>query len=553
MNNEEIKRRLARLESDRQVIQDTWDVIEKFVVPYRGEFFEDQKSENTIDWRARELFDSTAVMAAQTLASSIHGSLTSPATKWFDLRFRDDNLNLNKDAKAWLDEVAKIIYFALYDSNFDLEVSEVYLDLVSFGTACIVEEFEGDMLTGKDFKLNFKSIPVKEIFFEEDHKGGVCGLYRKLEWTAIQIVDKFGKEGVPADIFEKAENTSSSQTKMTVIYAITKRNFGNNKIEDDGGHLAPDKRPYEWKYILKQTGETLGEEGGYYEMPAFVPKWRVTSESQWGNSPAMVALPDIMTVNQLTELILRATEKVVDPATMVTERGLLSDLDLEAGGLSVVRSLDDIKVHESRARFDVSDLQREKLRESINHIFYVDQLELKESPSMTATEVQVRYELMQRLLGPTAGRIINNMLDPTIQRTFNGMMRAKQFPDMPDILKESSAELDIQYIGPLSRAQKVDQAAATERWLASVVGMAEMDPSVMEIPDFETIVRDMGDTLNIPAKYVKSKDKLNKERKDKQKAESDQSQLMQAQEGGAAMKAMGEGAQALQGAQSGEE
>jgi len=86
MKNEEIKRRLARLESDRQVIQDTWDIIEKFVVPYRGEFFENQKSENSIDWRARELFDSTAVMAAQTLASSIHGSLTSPATKWFDLR-----------------------------------------------------------------------------------------------------------------------------------------------------------------------------------------------------------------------------------------------------------------------------------------------------------------------------------------------------------------------------------------------------------------------------------------------------------------------------------
>ena len=547
MKNDEIKRRLQRLESDRQVIQDTWDIIEKFVVPYRGEFFQDQKNENTIDWRARELFDSTAVMAAQTLASSVHGSLTSPATKWFDLRFRRDDLNTNKEAKAWLEEVSKAIYFALYDSNFNLEVSEVYLDLVSFGTACIVEEFEGDMLTGKDFKLNFKSIPVKEIFFEQDHKGGVCSLYRKLEWTPIQMVDKFGKDGVPTDIFEKAENSTSAATKMTVVYSITKRKFGEkDQPADDGGHLAPELRPYEWKYHLFATGETLGDEGGYYEMPAFIPRWRVTSESQWGNSPSMIALPDILTVNQLTELILRATEKVVDPATMVTERGLLSDLDLEAGGLSVVRSLDDIKVHESRARFDVSDLQREKLRESINRIFYVDQLELKNSPSMTATEVQVRYELMQRLLGPTAGRIIDNMLDPTIQRTFTGMLRAKQFPPMPDILLETGAELDIQYIGPLSRAQKVDQAAATERWMAGLAGMAEMNEDILDIVDFDMVARDSADVLNVPAKYMKSRNKVTSDRQAKQAAQKQQNDILAAQEGGKAMEAVGKGAASLQ-------
>lgn len=553
MKNDEIKRRLARLVTERQVIQDTWDVIEKFVVPYRGEFFEGQKSENQIDWRTRELFDSTAVMAAQTLASSIHGSLTSPATRWFDLRFRDDALNKDTDAKNWLEQVAKAIYFALYDSNFNLEVSEVYLDLVSFGTACIIEEFEGNQLTGKDFKLNFKSIPVKEIFFEQDHKGGVCSLYRQLEWTPIQIVDKFGKDGVPTDIFEKAENTNSCSTKMTVIFAITKRNFGAPQQEYDGGHLAEEKRPYEWKYILKSSGETLGKEGGYYDMPAFIPRWRVTSESQWGNSPAMIALPDIMTVNQLTELILRATEKVVDPATMVTERGLLSDLDLEAGGITVVRSLDDMKVHESRARFDVSDLQREKLRESINHIFFVDQLELKESPSMTATEVQVRYELMQRLLGPTAGRIIDNMLDPTIQRTFLGMLRSGQFPPVPDSLKGQAAELDIQYIGPLSRAQKVDQAAATERWLMGIANMAEMDPAVIDVVDFEQIVRDLADTLNVPANYMLSAAKLAQKRKDQEKAQSEQAQLMQAQEGGAALKSVGEGMAAIKGAENGQQ
>ena len=419
------------------------------------------------------------------------------------------------------------------------------MDLVAYGTSVIVEEVEGDELTGKDLKVVFTAIPVKEIYFEMDHKGRVCSLYRKLEWTAGQIITKFGKDKVPQDIVEKAENTSSASTKMTVIYAITKRD-GFDKYEYNGP-VAADKRPYEWKYILKSSCETLGDVGGYYEMPAFVPRWRKTSESKWGNSPAMIALPDILTLNQLTELILRATEKVVDPATLTTERGLLSDLDLEAGGLSVVRTLDDIKVHESKARFDVSELEREKLRESINHVFYVDQLELKDSPTMTATEVQVRYELMQRLLGPTQGRLVSDLLDPLIQRTFNIMFRAGMLPKVPDIVAQSDSELDIQYIGPLSRAQKVDAAAAAERWIAGALQISEINPQVLDNIDFDAMVRDQADVLNVPAKYLKDKAKVTAERKEREAQAVQQQQIMDAQEGGRALESIGKGISAVQG------
>ena len=149
-----------------------------------------------------------------------------------------------------------------------------------------------------------------------------------------------------------------------------------------------------------------------------------------GNSPAMIALPDIMTLNQLVELIIRSSEKVVDPATLVTERGLISDLDLTPGGMTVVRDIEgSVKPYESRARFDVSELQREKLKDSVNRAFYVDQLQLKDSPAMTATEVQVRYELMQRLLGPTLGRLMSDFLDPLLSRTFSIMYRNGALPE----------------------------------------------------------------------------------------------------------------------------
>jgi hypothetical protein len=513
MTPDNIKRRLAILESERSNIQSVWDVIERFVAPYRGSFFNDNRQENAVEWRKRDVYDSTAIDAAQILASSIHGSLTSPSIRWFDLRFRNDELNANVTYRAWLEEVAKRIYAALQDSNFNLEINEVYTDLVTFASSPIIME-EGD-----NDELVFNSIPVKECFFEEDHNGQVVSFYRRLSWSPVTMAERFGVDALPQNVREALESNSDARsTRQDVIFCVYKRVLGPNESEADiFKPMAESIRPYQYKYIIRKCGSIL-KSGGYYERPVFIPRWRKTSESKWGNSPSFTALPDILTLNQLVELILKATEKVVDPAIITTERGLLSDVNLGAGELTVVRNIDDLKPFESRARFDVSELQREKLQASIRSAFYVDQLQLKQSPAMTATEVQVRYELMQRLLGPTLGRIQNDLLSPIIERSFNILYRKGRFPDMPEGL--SLRDLDIEYVGPLSRAQKVDTAAAAERWLATMAGLAQYDPTVLDVLDTDTIARDMADVLNVPAKYILDQAKVTSKRKKREQVQA---------------------------------
>lgn len=532
MENSEIIRRYNAHKSDRTTIESVWDVIEQFVTPYRGRMFQDVKNESSVDWRNRDLFDSTAIMANQTLASSIHGSLTSPATRWFDLRFRNEDLNTDGDAMKWLEEVASRIYYALQDSNFNLEAAETYTDLCSMGSSVILEEFTGD---AGSVELEFASIPVKECFFAEDHKGNIHEFYRRLNWTPTQIKTKFGDK-IPEHIEEAC--AAGKMDRHEVVFCVFCRGKGEY-AEDRQGPIDPLRRKYGYKYVLVASGDTLGEEGGYYEMPAYIPRWRKTTDSKWGNSPAMIALPDILTLNQLVELILRSAEKVVDPALLVTERGLLSDVDLQPAGMTVVRDLEQsMKPFESRARFDVTELQREKLKESINRTFYVDQLELKNSPAMTATEVQVRYELMQRLLGPTLGRLMNDFLNPLIERTFSILYRMSMLPERPEVLQNES-DLDIQYTGPLVRSQKMDVASSTERWLQALGVMAQFSQDVLEYPDFEMIARDYATTLNVPAKYMKSKAKIASERRNRQQAQGQAMAIEQAKAAGEAGEAIG--------------
>ncbi len=541
MKNEQIIKRLEHLTAERKTIDYTWQTIEKYITPYRGQFFEDQTSEHEQNWRKREIFDSTAINACQTLSASIHGSITSPAFRWFDLQFRVDQLNQTQEAKEWLDDTADRIYNALQESNFNLEVGECYTDLVSYGTSVVLEEFTGDELTGENIELTFSAVPIKEAYFEEDHKGGIATFYRRLMWTPSQIISKFGEENVPEKI--NALQASGKTDRMEVIYCIWKR----KGIDEVDGIVAPEKRPYAYRYLLKEGCCMLGEEGGYYEMPAYAPRWRKTSESKWGNSPAMNALNDVLTLNELVELILRSAEKVIDPPWVTTMNNIMSDLDMRPAGLNVVRDPSKLMPMNSAARFDVSQLQKSDLVQAIQKAFYMDQLQLKDSPAMTATETMARMELMQRTLGPTLGRLQSDLLDPLISRTLNILFRSGQLKELPESLQQMGGDIDVSYVGSLSRSQKMDGIANVERYLGLLGGIAQFKPEVLDLFNQDKAARDLGVDLNIPAAYLNSDEDVQALREQRAAQQQAQFESENMKMGGEAMQAVGKGQRELEG------
>ena len=539
MDGGNIKKRFDALVENRKTLEDTFQVIEQFVVPFRGEFFKPMTEEQEVDWRRREIFDSTAIMACQTLASSMQGSLTSPSVKWFTLGFRQTELQHNNEAMIWIEDCENKIYEALQDSDFNLEASEFYLDLSSYGTSVLVEETDDETEEWKG--IDFSAAPIVDVYFEMDHKGRVKILYRRLKWLPLQIMDKFGEKDVPEWVLEAHEKAAS--TKIELIFCVYFRE--DKKDANTSKFLASTERPFGCKYVFHKDASVIGGEGGKYEMPAFIARWRKVAGSRWGHSPAFVCLSDILTLNQLTEETLEALGKVVDPSTIVTERGLLSDLDLGRGGLTVAKSKDDIWAYESKARFDVGELKIDRLQSSINQAFFVDQLQLKESPAMTATEVQVRYELMQRLLGPTLGRLQQDFLDPLIARTFNILARAGRLLEPPEIVGEMEAEYEAQYVGPLARAQRMQVVESINQFIGNIAGIAELFPQALDIPDIDEMAREVARLSGVPAKLIRDEKEVKAERDRKAEAAAKMQAAAQAEAEGTALKAVGEGSQAM--------
>ena len=539
-----LRARFEAAKSERTSVREIWQDIERLVIPYRGRFYKEELNEHTIEWFKRQIFDSTAVEAAATLAASIHSALTSFTSQWFLLSFQQKELNEDYESRVWLEEITKLTYKALEESDFQLEISETYLDLVGFGTSVLIQE-EKTKFNSYD-GLDFSSIPMKHAFFQTDTDGKVLYFFRRHWWKPIQILDKFG-DMTPDDIKALAENNSDTSEKKEVVFAIFPRE-GYKDIKTTST-MSPEKRPYGSIYFMKNDGHRLKEEGGYYEMPAYVPKWRKTNDSMWGNSPAMLVLSDIKTLNDLVELTLSQLAKVVDPPSFVTERGLLSDLDLEPAGLSVIRSKEDFWQYQSTAQFQPGELRIERLQLAIRRAFMVDQLELKESPAMSATEANIRYELMQRLLGPTLGRLKSDLFDPMIERTVKILFRAGQFPEMPAMVKELEGQFDIEYTGPLAKAQRAQTALAMEDWamrtieLASQMGQTspEKAEQILAVADWDKFVEELADIKGVPPSVLTDKNVRAIEKQKREAAAASANKAASMEQHGNAAKALGEG------------
>lgn len=532
----------AGLKGNRSNVEAMWQEIEKYICPFRGDFYQNNESENSQDWNRYEIYDSTGIMSAKALASAIHDSLTNPNAKWFGVRFQFDFLNQDEEAREWLEIVSERIWQAIQESDFNLEIQETFYDLVTYGSSVI---FEQNMDDENWDGIDFESVPMKDAFFIEDFKGQVRRFYRRYHWTDSQVVSLFGDD-TPEEIRKKAEEGKDTQTRNEYVYCIYP--VYENRNADVSKQLAVDARPWGSCYMRVSDGLCL-KEGGFYENPAFIPRWAKTNESKHGNSPSFIAMPAIKTVNALRYFDLRSREKVLDPSILAEERALLSDFDLEPAGLTIVRNIAGIKPFESGANFGATNDAIERLQDDIKQMFYVDQLLL---PPMggtpaTATEIQARLQQLWRLMGPAVGRIQVDLLDPIIQRTFNILQRAGELPDPPEVILENDAGMDIEYLGMLARSQKSEEADAIMAYLERTANLSQVFPDLVAIVDVEEAGRTVARNMGIPARVLKTTEEVSQERR---KAQADAQEMQTAQKAqmeGDAAKAMGEGAEALGG------
>ena len=510
-----IKKRYNEMSSNRGTWEDHWQEILDYVMPRKADIVTKRISG---DKRTEVLFDSTAITANNLLAASLQGTLTSPSRQWFYLKIRNEEVNEDREVQLYLEDSAKRMYDVFNQTNFNTEVHELYLDLCSIGTGCLFVE-EGNKGFDEDL-IHFQTLHISEFYIHENVSGYIDTLYRKYKLTARQAVQEFGEDNVGPKILECA--SMKPDKKFNFIHAVEPREDYERVFGESDTKL-----PFHSCHVCEEE-KMVVRTGGYNEFPYLVPRWSKATGEIYGRSPSYNALPDIKTLNKAVEIGLKAWSKAIDPPLLVQDDGVIGRVRMTPGGITVIRNDAAVKPFQSGANMQVTTFKEAELKTAIRQAYYSDQLQLQQGPQMTATEVQVRYELMQRLLGPTLGRFQSEFLNPLIERVFGIMFRAEAFVQEPNLLQGQS--IDIEYVGPLARSQRMEEAVAVERLYQLAMQLAQADPSIMDILDHDEAIRARAELLGVPKSVLRGRAEVDELRQARMQQQAMQQEMMMQQQ-----------------------
>ena len=484
----EILKRFERLKTQRQVYEGVWDEITEFVMPYRGDFGIRRSPGQRRD---RRLFDTTAVQSNEFLASTLHGGLTNPSVEWFNLKSKDPVVNEIEPIKQFLEISTNLIFDILNSprSNFQSQNHELFLDLVSYGTACMfIEEIPGEGIT-------FKAVHLSEIYLAEDKRGHVDTVFRKFRFTARQAAQFWGPENLPTRMREALKERPDK--RFDIIHCVRP----NEGFEKDSRQSI--KLPFVSYYVAVED-KVIIEVGGFHEMPYVVPRWSKVVGELYGNSPAWSAMADIRLINVISRTLLVATEKAVEPPLLMADDGVMLPLRTMPGGINFggldINGQARIQPLPGPGRIDIGERMLESRAKAIRNAYFIDPLLLREGPQMTATEVLQRQEEKLRLIGPQIGRIQTEYLNLLIERLYGILQRNGSLPELDDEIAAliESGGLEVEYTAPLARTQRGAEPIALQRTMELLTPLAQIDPTILDNFNPDRIARNMSEILGLP-------------------------------------------------------
>ena len=493
-----LDRRFKTLMKQRANWESHWQQLGDYMLPRKADI---TKKRTQGDKRTELIYDGTAVHAVELLAASLHGMLTSPSVPWFSLRYRDPMLQENDAANEWLEDAQHQMYMAFNRSNFQQEIHELYFDLVVFGTGAMFVEGSGD-------DLRFSTRHIAEVYISEDAQGRVDTVYRKFELTARAIAARFGEDNLPPKIAKSLE--TEPYDEHSLVHVV----FPKDGVRSD--LFAKINKPIASIYYCADTKMVLSE-SGFDEMPMMVPRFLKDSVSSYGRSPGMTCLADVKMLNKMSEITIRSAQKQLDPPLMVPDDSFLLPIRTTPGSLNFYRSgtRDRMETLQIGANNSLGLNMEEQRRQAIRQAFYVDQLLLGQGANMTATEVLQRNEEKMRLLGPVLGRLQSELLQPLIDRSFALLLRQGAFATPPEEMQ--GQDIDIEYVSPLAKAQKMSELQNTLRGVEVMTQLSQIIP-VLEYFDPDKMVNYLIEVMGMPAHVVRSADEVAMVRRQQQQA-----------------------------------
>lgn len=442
--------------------------------------------------RRDKVFNATAPLANDSLASALHGLLSNSSIVWFILRSTNPKDNENQEFKTWLylTTLLMLEYFNSPQSNFMLASHELYLDIGSFGTGvCLTRRRPGR-------PLRFEAQPLADTYVCEDDDGQVVEVYQFLKMRARDIVKRWGEDNAHRDIVKASKDPAHCNELFEILHAIYKREDHDPLLADAGN------KPWASEYIDLKNKKHLSI-GGFDRLPRKMVRWAKASGEAYGTGPGVRSLNATKTVNLMTKDVLISGELANRPPLNAPATGYLKGPIYQTPGAVnyyTAGSRDRVEPMHTGAdpRIGVEMIQLWESR--IEQFFFLDVLKLPDRDRMTATEIIERRQQGLLLASPQMSRMYTEWLQPAILEVYMWMKETGQLPPLPQGFEGRTLTVD--YVSPMAMAQKASLAQNIIRVMEDGALLIQAKPEVMDNIDADRIMRDLVNLHNANPQYL---------------------------------------------------
>lgn len=440
--------RRKSLEDARRPHERKWKQIREVFCPNLGLSLKGDADGNHLSGERDDakIFNTTPSILLCKLAAGLQSGITNQSRQWFVFKAKSDEAAKFGSVRAYLGKATDFLHAKIAASNIYTALDQMYLRLSAFGQSAAL------LVPDEETVVRLVVSDEGAYWIDEDRRGRVDTLLRRLRFSVGALASEFGLEALPdsiRDAFSRGE-TSVEHTVWHLVFPA--------KALPDGLHVRdiPAGRPFVSVYWLDASG---AESSGIVAIRSFdfnpivAPRWSINGLTVYGYGPGEIGLGDAKELQAIELSSLRLTELESNPpmAAPSTMKGI--PLDTGPGGITyydpIAQSGNFMPVQrlfETRQSIEAVEIKINAVSQRLAQIFYTDlfamllNLEMR-GRQRTATEVQELSREKVSLLGPILTRLNGDLLRPLVEGAWH-LCYARAQRDAQTLGRDTSGILD---------------------------------------------------------------------------------------------------------------
>jgi hypothetical protein len=459
--------------------------IARFIMPRRSHYLRSKKKADGGKYN-KDIVNTKATRSVRRAVAGFQSGMTPRTRPWFvfqpELAGMEEEVN-KFDNTRWANNSRTTVFDVLQRSNFYQSTQICYSDFVPFGIGCIqIDETPGPKV------IQTRVHPIGSYLLDVNDEGETDTFARQWNWSLKKIIDKFGHAALPRDL--KAQAKASIGTKHKVWNMI----YPNKDYQE--GKLGLEGKPYlsVWWLAGREDTDPPLRTGGYNEFPIMTPRfWKIGDET-WAQAAGMDALPDVKSLQRETSLKMTGIEKQVYPPM----KGPASHADAPSqlpGSYESVSDADQVgPLHETNMRLDWVAQDIALLEAAIADTFFepiFTAIMDSARRQRTLGEVEKIEAEKFMMLGPVLENLIDDLLEPAIERVFAICDRRGLIEEPPSEI--AGRPVKIGFVSILAQAQKALEAVGIEQTVGFAANLAEALPEMTDRIDPDEVIERYAD------------------------------------------------------------